>query len=330
MTIAAIVLAGSHAPNGDLGSLCVPRLLMPLAQARLVDYLLDWLQEGAIRDVIICAGESAPTLCEDLGDGFAHGFRFYYNVDREPRGPAGCCRDATLLAPADRYVVVESSVLPDFPLIDVLTQHSMAGAGATVVVSQNGQSGAVETTQVPTGVYVFEARTLAAVPPIGYQDIKEMLLPRLYQQNESVLTYLAHRPSPRLLGLDAYFAVQGWLLQKMGCEVMVPPGYIRTNGTYRHDTASLSEETESIGPVLVGPGSRVARGTTLIGPVVIGRDCVVEEDCLVQRSILWDGCVVGFGAQLDRCLLTSMSCIRAGAVVSGVVCSDELGTFSDH
>ena len=321
---AAVVLAGSHRSARSVEDLRVPSLLLPLAHARVVDHLLGWLREGGVGRVVICANESAELLRETLGDGSRHGFDFYYCVDREPRGPAGCCRDATELLPAARYVVVEGAVLPDFTLEDVLTRHDVAGAGATVVVSQDDRGETADNVQVPAGVYVFEARTLAAVPAVGFQDIKEMLLPRLYQQQESVLTYVAARPSPRLLGLDAYFAVQAWLLQRMCADLQVPPGYIRMNGTFRHETANLAADTEIIGPVMLGPGTHVARGATLIGPVVVGRDCVMEKDSLVQRSILWDRCRVEAGARVDHCLLTSETRLEAGLAVSGRVCSGEL------
>ncbi len=320
---AAIILAGAHVwSNDDLGAL-VPRLLLPVAHVRLVDYLLDWLRGSPVRHVVFCINNADSRLWEHLGAGASSGLQFYYCVDREPRGPAGCCRDATLLVAAQRYVVVDGSVLPDFPLSAVLEQHEQASACATLVVARD-ESGEDGREPHPVGVYIFEARALAGVAPAGFHDIKEGLLPQLHKAGELVQTCVVHGASPRLLGLEAYFAVQNWLLNRMQDAGSAPPGYVRRDGVLRHETAQWSPAAESIGPVLVGPRSRVAAGATLIGPVVLGSSSLIDADACVQRSILWDECLVAREARVDRCLLMSGSRVARGSAVTGVVSCGEL------
>ncbi len=318
--IAAIILAGSHAWSSDDLSMIGPRLLLPVANVPMVEHILAWLRDAAVQRVVFCHNDSDANLWEQLGIGTSQGFEFYYCVDREPRGPAGCCRDASFLVKAARYIVMDGSVLPDFSLADALARHMDSRAVATVVVTRESQVRPAEEQWSPAGVYIFEARVLASIPSTGFQDIKEMLLPRLHDQGEPVRTYATKRPCPRLSGMEACFMVQAWMLRRMWAGEVATPGYFRANGTFQHATAVLNAGAEIVGPVMLGPGSRIERGAAVIGPTVIGRDCVVQRDCVLQRSILWDECVVGAAARIDRCVLVSGSHIEPGVSESGTIC----------
>jgi NDP-sugar pyrophosphorylase family protein len=302
---AAIILAGAHVWSDDDLSAIAPRLLLPVANTPLVEHILAWLGRAAVRRVVFCHNDVAGNLWDTLGTGADTGFEFYYCIDREPRGPAGCCRDASHVVRAARYVVVEGSILPRFELADALAQHLRSRASATVVVTPDVQSRSSDDQWSPVGVYIFEVGALADVPAAGFQDIKEMLLPRLHRQNERVLTHITDRVYPRISGIEEYFAVHAYMLSQICAGGAMPAGYLRTNGTCRHSTALMGASVDVVGPVMLGPGSRVERGVALIGPTVLGRNCLIEQGCVVQRSILWHDCALGARARVNRCLLVS-------------------------
>ena len=317
---AAIVLAGAHVwSEDDLGAIA-PRLLLPVANTPLVEHVLAWLGRAAVRRVVFCHNDVAGDLWDRLGTGAESGFEFYYCIDREPRGPAGCCHDASRMVPAARYVVVEGSILPRFELADVLAQHLNSRASATVVITQDTQGRPPEDQWTPVGVYIFEARALADVPATGFQDIKEMLLPRLHGHDERVLTYATDEACPRISGIETYFGVHAYMLATIDAGAALPPGYVRTSGIYRHSTAVVGSDVDVVGPVMIGPGSRIERGAALIGPTTIGRDCLIEPGCVVQRSILWDECGLGTRARVNRCLLVSGARVQPGASEADAIC----------
>jgi NDP-sugar pyrophosphorylase family protein len=67
--------------------------------------------------------------------------------------------------------------------------------------------------------------------------------------------------------------------------------------------------------VLVGPGVEIMRGATVVGPVTLGRGCLVHEGALVSRSVLWERAVVGRDALVDRCVVVDDVAIDPGAHV---------------
>jgi mannose-1-phosphate guanylyltransferase len=316
----AIVLAGSHVWNEDSLDFLCPRALLAVANSPLLSYVLSWLRSAGIRTVVICANDQAFRLQMYLGDGKRQGLNLHYYVDRIPRGPAGCSRDASEFVDSQRYVVVEGSIIPRVSLRPLLRSHLKSSAAVTVVVERVAHDGELADGQFsPAGIYVFARRALDQVPPVSYQDIKEMLVPQLRRNHELVLAYPAEHASPRISGLESYVAVQGWMLARCSGGQVLLEGYERHNGACVHRSARIAETARLIGPVMVGPESAVEAGSVIIGPTAIGRQCRIGEGAVVARTTLWDRSSIGPAARVDRCLLAGGTSVPPGAAKYGVV-----------
>ena len=156
---AAIILGGSHVWNEDsLESLC-PRLLVPVLNAPLVSYTLNWLRAAGLTRAVICANDATRFVRACFQDGAAQGVELYYYEDYTPRGPAGCSRDAAALVAAENYLVIEGSVIPALDLRTLLRFHERMNAAVTVVVHQSEASdGQPDRDLAPAGIYVVARR----------------------------------------------------------------------------------------------------------------------------------------------------------------------------
>lgn len=318
----AIILAGSHAWHADsLEALC-PRALLPVANAPLISYTLEWLRAAQVTEVAICANDAIPALQAYLRAGEQHDLDVQYYHDRIPRGPAGCVRDAALAVPAEQFIVVDGSIIPTADLATLHRAHLASGAAVTVVsnVNQVGPDSR-DGGSCPVGIYVFGRRALEYVPATGYQDIKESLIPRLHRDNESVVAFLVNRSAPRVLSLSSYFAAQAWLLERVREGELAIDGYTYAGGLFIHETAHLAPRARIVGPVMIGPQNRIEDDALIIGPSVLGRCCVVEQYAVIEQSVLWDTVVVGEQAIVDRCLITNGVVIEAGGMKRGIACS---------
>jgi NDP-sugar pyrophosphorylase family protein len=222
-------------------------------------------------------------------------------------------------------------------LAGLLARHEQSGAAATIAVSDEttvsennstgGQaaSGTEATTgdseqpqrpasntermarqghlMSPVGVYVFEPEALEKIGAVGYQDIKEVLIPRLHADGEKITLYGANGPCPRVSGLGSYLAVNEWVLEHFDEQPEAAPAYRRAGEAWVHSSAEVDATAQLIGAVLVGPGSQIGKGAMVVGPCVIGAECVIASEAIVCRSVLWDLCRVGRGASVDRCVL---------------------------
>lgn len=312
--VRGIVLAGVHRWGESALERLLPRPLLPVADSPLMCYALRWLRDAGVRRTTICANSESRLVRRCLDDGAALGLDLCYYEDQSARGPAGCVRDAGMSWPARDLVVTEGNVIPTVDLQDLLNVHRSTGAAITLVVEAGAGNGARPNAPLrPAGIYVFARRTLDAVLPTGYQDIKEMLIPGLYADGQRVLTYEADSVCPRVTGIDTYLAVNEWMVQQVVADAVSLPGYRRSGRARVHEAARIADGVRLIGPVMIGPETRLAPGATIVGPTVIGQKCVVEGRALICRSVIWDGCRIGGGAIVDQCILAFGAVVAAEA-----------------
>jgi NDP-sugar pyrophosphorylase family protein len=320
----AVILAGSHYWGSGTFERLLRGPLLSVAQQPLLSYPLRWLRAGGVRTATVCAGRATDAVRAHFGAASVPELTLGYYVDAQPRGPAGCARDAALATDAQRFVLVEGALVPGLDLRTLVDEHCRSGAAATTVVEIDRRRPSVggERHALPGGIYVFERRVLEAVPAAGFQDIKQGLLERLYTDGERVLVHEVAGVSPRILDFATYAAVSSWLITTaLDRPDQYDGWYVMGDGCY-HPTARVHPSARLFGPVLVGPGARVDADAVLVGPLSLGAGTVVEAGAAVTRSVLWDRCHVGREATVDAALLVDDSVIAPRAHVRGTVVAD--------
>jgi NDP-sugar pyrophosphorylase family protein len=315
-----VVLAGSYHWGEDTFARRLRGPLLPLAQRPVICYPLAWLRAGGVAEAVVCANSGTPAVRRALGDGARLGIGLSYYADEQPRGPAGCARDAAALAPADTYVLVEGAMIPSVDLAALLAAHRRAGAAVTTVVEIDRRRATADPARraTPGGVYVIERRVLDEVPAAGFQDIKQGLLERLYAAGARVHLHEVQGVSPRVLDHASYAAASGWLVSTAARRPEFRD-YLPLGEGLRHPSAEVDERARVFGPVLVGPHARVGADAILIGPATVGAHSVVEAAAIVTRSHLWERCRVGAGAVVDASLLAHGVVVAPGRRLMGAV-----------
>ena len=315
----AVVLAGMHAWGDCVLESAVTRPLLPILGRPLIAHTLDWLRSAGVNLATICANSNTAVLRHRLGSGAAYGVELEYYEDVMPRGPAGCTRDAVMHSSMDTVLVVEGTILPRIDLGAFLLSHATAGAGVTVAVVPPGRP--ADGVWKPAGLYAFSRTILSEIPLIGYQDIKESLLPRLHRRGERVCTRLVEASSmPRITGPASYLAVHIAAMEQMLAGGAVPRGFVRLREALVHESVRFGADVSLVGPVWIDAGCRVESGAMIVGPTAVGASCVIGRNSVVSRSILWSGCAVDNGARLDQCIAVEDAHVLQGAVVHcGVV-----------
>jgi NDP-sugar pyrophosphorylase family protein len=315
-----IVLAGSYPWRNSALERLLPRPLLPVAQQPLISYALRWLHEAGVPAATVCLNAGSRRVQAELPV-HAEGWpALDYSLDATPRGPAGCLRDAALATDAQVFVVVDAGSIPTTPLAELLRGHLESGAAGTVAVHAADEGpDTLRRTARPAGVYAFDRSALELVPPTGFHDIKEHLIPRLYAAGRRVLARQVSGPSPRVSDLASYVAVNEWAAAQIAPAAAARAGYRRRGEALVHCTAQVDEDARLLGSVLVGPESTVRGGATLVGPTLLGTRCTVEEDAAVSRTVAWNRCVVGAHAFVDQALLADDARVAAWDAVTAAV-----------
>lgn len=311
-SIHGIVLAGAF-PCCPLCQL-VPRPLLPVALQPLVTFALRWMASGGLRGATICGNTTTRAIRARLNES-AFGLRLDYLEDWNPRGPAGCVRDAGLRTDACTFVVADGTAVPVLDLAEVVEGHRASGAEITVVVGAEGGAGRLR----PSGVYVFDRRSFARIPKDGFQDIKEMLIPHLYAAGGQVSTCVAHEVAPRVINIDTYLALNQWVIERACRHRHALHDLSYAGETVRHSSASVDPTARLLGPVLLGPGVSVQEDASLVGPVIVGPGTTVCPGAVVSRSVIWSECVVGERSFLDRSMLADHVIVEPGSWVTSAM-----------
>ncbi len=292
-----IVVAGVYPAGQCALDELVPRPLLPVAQRPLITYALRFMRGGGLGHATICVNSGARVIRDRL-DTSQLGLQIDCLEDWSPRGAAGCARDAGLRTDARTFVVADGTAVPVLDLGELLASHASAGAALTVVVGADA-SGRLR----PSGVYVFDRRAFDFIPADGFQDIKEKLIPRLYESGEHVATHMADAVVPRVVNTDTYLALDQWAVERASSHPDSADGFRVCGQAVVHHSAWVDPGARLLGPVLIGPAATVHAGATVVGPANIGAGTTLGRGAVVSRSVLWSGCVVGDGALVDRCML---------------------------
>ena len=301
-----IVLAGAYPAAHSALDALVPRPLLPVAQQPLITYALRWLSDNGLERATICANSAARSIRARI-DAAALAMSLEYREDWNPRGAAGCVRDAALNLGSHTFVVADGTAVPVVEIGELVESHRATEALLTVVVAAD-PSGRL----MPAGVYVFDRRAFDHVPADGFQDIKERLLPKLYAAGENVVSYVTPRVAPRVVNTESYLALDHWAVERLREQPARSRGFAARGDAFVHESASVDPSARLLGPVLVGAGASVAAGATLVGPLSLGSGTRVGRGAVVSRSVAWTRCDVGAEAVVDRCLLADGARVEPG------------------
>ncbi len=319
--IQGVVLAGSHSWGDCVVKEVVSQLQLPIGTQPLLGHMMEWFKGVGATTTTLCANSRTRSLFRHFGDHWSFGdhdaedMEIHYLEDRMPRGPAGCIRDAASFQDADLFVVVECGILPLLPLNEIVEMHLRSQSLLSLVVARR-QSGRTMVDE-PGGIYVFSREVMDRIPERGYQDIKEMLIPKLHKEGISVGAYeVGGHLLPRIKGAASYLAVNKWMLERMAESGHVPSDYSREGEALVHRTARIEKDVELIGPVLVGAGCRVRPGAMIIGPTTVSDGCEIGCNAVVSRSALWSQSRVGDRSVIDQSILTHHTVVEPGRHIS--------------
>jgi NDP-sugar pyrophosphorylase family protein len=312
--VCGIVLAGTHHWGDGVFERVLRGPLLPVAHTPLIRYPLQWLCDASVQSAVLCANSATASLRSVLGDGTGMRIALDYFEDQQPRGPAGCARDAALMTTATTFVVIEGTIVPTIDFDAMIAAHRAAGAAATVVVEfdrrRRGMASGVR--RQPAGIYVFERSALETVAEHGYQDIKEGLLGKLNASGATVAMHEVRGLSAKVLDYSSYAAVSRWLVSRAIERPEFLSEYVRVGEGLHHPTAQVHPTARLVGPVLLGANARIGENAVVVGPASIGANSTLGVDALVSRSFIWDDCVIGDGAIIDSSVLADRCIVVPG------------------
>jgi mannose-1-phosphate guanylyltransferase len=292
----AVVLAGGVRSGLEVPGSGVPRALWPFPSEPLISGVLHFLREQGCERIAICANGKTKMIASDLAGRKKLWLGLHYSEDPLPRGPAGCLRDLQEWLGGETFVVVQGAAHYDFDLRTMLQEHRMSGAAITV-----GARMCSDDTQLrePAGVYLVEPKTLALVQSVGFQDMKEQLLPKVIAAGMTVHGHTLVGTSALIHSPAHYLAAIGDAIVRAGAGEVLPEGFVRrAPGVIVHRTANIHPSVRLTGPVWIDAGVTVEEHALLAGPVIVAEGSRVCGHALVHNAVVMKESVIAVAAEV--------------------------------
>jgi mannose-1-phosphate guanylyltransferase len=331
--VQAVILVGGEGTRLRPLTSTVPKPVVPLVDRPFIVFMLEWLRQHGIDDVIMSCGFLATSVRNVLGDGSGVGIRLRFVEEPDPRGTAGALKFASSLLD-ERFLMLNGDVLTDIDLTKQIAQHEETGAKATLALVpvadptayglvhleedrsvrdfvEKPSSDRIDTNLISAGAYVLEREILDLVPA---------------ERNVSI----EREVWPLLIGKGLYgFPSEGYWL-----DIGTPERYLQ--GTFdiiegNVDTAvrerlgsdwlAVDDDAEVRGrvipPAVLERGVRIAESAHVGSLVVLGEDVSIGAHSTVERAVILNGAEIGEGCTLRDCIVAAGCRIGADTQITG-------------
>ncbi len=278
-----------------------PKHLLPVGGRAVLDWVLSDLADAGVRDIVMVVGVESRRLREFVGDGSRWGMTAAYAVQPEPRGLAHALSCAGDHLGDERFLMY----LGD----DLLNRGVVTEFADGFMASQADASLVVKPVQDPSafGVVVMEdgvvTRLVEKPKPPAPSDLAIVGVygfgPEIWEAVDSI------EPSARgeLEITDAidYLVRHG---HTVGCHVTdgfwadagSPQALLSANRYFlglldRRIDGDVDGASTVTGDIHVAAGARVTR-SEIVGPCLIGTDCVIEDSRIGPNVSLGAECTV--------------------------------------
>jgi mannose-1-phosphate guanylyltransferase len=349
----AMILAAGKGTRVRPITYTIPKPMIPILQKPVMEFLLELLRQHGFDQIMVNVSHLAHEIEGYFRDGqrfgvqIAYSFEGYIDQNGELQGKAigsaGGMRRIQDFSPFfdDTFVVLCGDALIDLDLTAAVKWHKEKGAIATiitktvpreevssygvVVTDENGKIKAFQekpkveealSTNINTGIYIFEPKVFDYIPSGVEFDIGGQLFPKLVEMDAPFYAIPMDFEWVDIGKVPDYWHAIRAVLAGEVKNVQIPgreiaPGvYVGLNVAVNLDKVTIE------GPVYIGGMTHIEDGATIIGPTMIGSNCWICSGAIVKDSVIFDYSRLGSGVRLENKLVYGRYCVdKTGATI---------------
>jgi mannose-1-phosphate guanylyltransferase len=299
----------------------VPKPMIPMANVPLMVNTVNLLQKHGFTDLIANLHHQANHISSYFGNGQKFGVNLHYSPEEALMGTAGGVKRCQWFLD-DTFIVVSGDALTDIDLKALLHAHRRKGALATIALKEvqdveqfgiviTDPDGRIKNFQekprlaealscvANTGIYVFEPEIFKLIPAGQFYDFGKELFPLLVQIGSPFYGAV----------VDGYWCDVGNLITYRQAHADIMNGKVKA----RQDGSIITGK--SGGQALVATGTKIGSQVTFNGNVVMGADCRIGDNVVIENSVIWERTIVEAGARIIGAIIGDDCVIRAGRYV---------------
>ncbi len=348
----AMILAAGKGTRVRPITYTMPKPMMPILQKPVMEFLLELLRQHGFDQIMVNVSHLAEEIESYFRDGQRFGVQIAYSFEGrivdgtlvgEAVGSAGGMRRIQDFSPFfdDTFVVLCGDALIDLDLTAAVKWHKSKGSIATVVMKSvpreevssygvvvtddNGRIKAFQekpkveealSTNINTGIYIFEPEVLDYIPSGVEYDIGSQLFPKLVEIGAPFYAIPMEFEWVDIGKVPDYWrAIRGVLSGEIK-NVQIP-GHQVAPGIYTGLNVAVNwDKVDITGPVYIGSMTRIEDGAKIVGPAMIGQNCWICSGAMVDNSVIFEWSRLGPGVSLIDKLVFGRYCVdKTGATI---------------
>jgi mannose-1-phosphate guanylyltransferase len=303
----------------------LPKPMIPILGKPVMAYLIEHLAKYGVTEIMVNVSYLHDKIEDYFGEGHQFGVQIGYSFEGytkddgevvpQPIGSAGGMRKIQDFGGFfdETTIVLCGDALIDLDLKSALLEHRRKGALVSVItkevpwdkVSSYGvvvtdDTGRItefqekpaqaeaKSNHISTGIYIFEPEVIDLIPPGRPFDIGSELFPLLAKEG---MPFYAQKRRFNWIDIGSvsdYWQVLQSVLQGEVSHLDVPGTQLRDGIWVGLNTRIDWEDTVIEGPVYIGSGVAIEKGTTIIGPTWIGHGSHVCSGAHIEKSVLFE------------------------------------------
>ena len=340
----AVIMAGGEGTRLRPLTSNQPKPMLPMANIPMMEHVVNLLRTHGFEDIVVTVAFMANAIRTYFGDGSEFGVRMVYATESTPLGTAGSVRNAKDELD-ERFLVISGDVLTDIDLGAVVDFHDAHGGLATlalkavenplefgiVITNEDGSIerflekptwGQVFSDTINTGIYVLEPEIFDYIPEGQSVDFSGESFPAALADGKGLYGYVAEGYWEDVGTLEAYLSSHHDILDgKVQVDI---DGFPLRPGVWVGKGAEIDPSVELVGPAVIGDNCVVGPGARLGAYCTLGRNVRIGDNAVVERSVVHDNTYLGSGVRVEGSVLGRGSDLRQGVrCEEGVVLGDE-------
>ena len=308
----AIILAAGKGSRLKPFTESVPKVMLPVANKPILEYVIESLVQSGIRKITIVVGYKKETIMDYFENGKKFNANIEYVIQEKQLGTGHA------LLQAKKHLTKKFLVLPGDNIIDSNLLSK--------IINQDKLSVLVTKSEMPSkyGVVEVENNVITALIEKPKEAIGHVISTGIYVLNKEAIEYVdgcvskgLHKITDAIQTMIAeghkITAIKG---EGIWMDAVYPWDLLPLNETslknHKSTVAGTIEDGVTIkGNVFVGKDSIIRSGSYIVGPVVIGTGCEIGPHCSIfsstaignnvsigpfteiRQSIIMDDCRIG-------------------------------------
>jgi mannose-1-phosphate guanylyltransferase len=349
----AMILAAGKGTRVQPITYTIPKPLIPILHKPVMEFLVDLLKQHDFTEIMVNVSHLAKEIESYFHDGQRFGVQIAYSFEGTIRedgelegqalGSAGGMRRIQDFYPFfdDTFVVLCGDALIDLDLTAAVKWHREKGSLATiitksvpreevtsygvVVTDEDGKVHAFQekptieealSTNINTGIYIFEPEVLNYIPSGQEYDIGGDLFPKLVEMGAPFYAIPMDFQWVDIGKVPDYWQAIRSVL--MGEVKNVPiPGIEVAPGIFTGINVAVNwDKVDITGPVYIGGMTKIEDGAKITGPAMIGRNCHICSGAHINNSVVFEYSRIASDVDLTDKLVFGRYCVdKNGATI---------------